>query len=95
MGIIWVLIALCVLVLVLLVLWLRERRNARIEHVAYGLREGEDSDEQTRTSITEMEAEFVEAISKLEELNLVKQDEWGHWIWIETGKPLGNDEKQG
>jgi hypothetical protein len=32
-----------------------------------------------------MQAEFMEAIAKLEELNLVKQDEWGRWFWIESG----------
>ena len=90
MGIIWVLIVLSVLVLVFLILWIRERRNARIEQIAYGLREGEDANEQTRTNITQMQAEFMEAIAKLEELNLVKQDEWGRWFWIESGKLLGS-----
>lgn len=90
MGIIWVLIVLSVLVLVFLILWIRERRNARIEQIAYGLREGEDANEQTRTNITQMQAEFMEAIAKLEELNLVKQDEWGRWFWIESGKLVGS-----
>ena len=90
MGIIWALIVLSVLVLVFLILWIRERRNARIEQIAYGLREGEDANEQTRTNITQMQAEFMEAIAKLEELNLVKQDEWGRWFWIESGKLLGS-----
>jgi hypothetical protein len=92
LGIIWVLIVLSVLVLVFLILWIRERRNARIEHIAYGLREGEneEANENTRTNITQMQAEFVEAIAKLEELNLVKQDEWGRWFWIESGKLVGS-----
>jgi hypothetical protein len=90
LGIIWVLIVLSVLVLVFLILWIRERRNARIEQIAYGLREGEDANEQTRTNITQMQAEFMEMIAKLEELNLVKQDEWGRWFWIESGKLLGS-----
>jgi hypothetical protein len=90
LGIIWVLIVLSVLVLVFLILWIRERRNARIEQIAYGLREGEDANEQTRTNITQMQAEFMEAIAKLEELNLVKQDEWGRWFWIESGKLVGS-----
>lgn len=90
MGIIWVLIVLSVLVLVFLILWIRERRNARIEQIAYGLREGEDANEHTRTNITQMQAEFMEAIAKLEELNLVKQDEWGRWFWIESGKLVGS-----
>ena len=85
MGIIWVLIVLSVLVLVFLILWIRERQNARIEQIAYGLREGEDANEQTRTNITQMQAEFMEAFAKLEERNLVKQDEWGRWFWIESG----------
>jgi hypothetical protein len=37
-----------------------------------------------------MEARFVEVISKLEELGEVQQDNWGHWIWTKTGKPVGN-----
>ncbi len=37
-----------------------------------------------------MQAEFMEAIAKLEELNLVKQDEWGRWFWIESGKLVGS-----
>ncbi len=90
MGIIWVLIVLSVLVLVFLILWIRERRNSRIEQIAYGLREGEDANEHTRTNITLMQAEFMEAIAKLEELNLVKQDEWGRWFWIESGKLVGS-----
>ena len=90
MGIIWVLIVLSVLVLVFLILWIRERRNARIEQIAYGSREGEDSSEHTRTNITQVQAEFVEAIAKLEELNLVKQDDWGRWLWIESGELVGS-----
>ena len=62
-------------------------------HVAYGLRADEESDENTKTNITQMEASFVEAISRLEELGLVKQDNWGVWIWTETGRPVGSDLK--
>jgi len=96
LGIIWVLIVLTVLVLVFLILWIRERRNARIEYIAYGLREGEkeDANENTRTNITQMQAEFAEAITKLEELNLVKQDEWGRWVWIESGILVGSSVTQ-
>ena len=90
MEIIWILIGLCALVLALLCLWLRERRNARVELIAYGLREGEDADQQTRTNITEMQSELVEAITKLEELALIKQDEWGRWVWVESGNRLGS-----
>jgi len=77
-----------VLVLVFLILWLRERRRAEVEYIAYGLRADED-DENTKTNITQMEASFVEAITKLEELGEVKQDQWGQWIWVETGLPVG------
>ena len=84
MGIIWVLIVLSVLALILLILWIRERRNARIEQIAYRLREGEDANEQTRTNITQMQAEFMEMIAKREELNPVKQDEWAAGSGSET-----------
>ena len=77
------------LALVFLVLWLRERRRAEVEYIAYGLRADED-DENTKTNITQMEASFVEAITKLEELGEVKQDQWGQWIWVKTGLPVGN-----
>jgi hypothetical protein len=94
LGIIWILIGLCTLVLVLLFLWLRERRKARVEQIAYGLRGGEDADQQTITNITEMQAELVEAIAKLEELDLIKQDEWGRWFWVESGNRLGSSVKK-
>lgn len=90
MEIIWVLVGSGILVLIFLILWLKERRRAEIEYIAYGLRGDEDSDENTKTNITQMEASFVEAISKLEELGQVKQDNWGQWIWTETGKPVGS-----
>ena len=82
-----------ILVLIFLTLWLRERRRAQTEYIAYGLRADEESDENTKTNITQMEASFVEAISRLEELGLVKQDNWGVWIWTETGRPVGSDLK--
>ena len=90
MEIIWILSGSCILVLVFLILWLRERRRAEIEYIAYGLRADEESDENTKTNITQMEASFLEAISKLEELGQVKQDNWGQWVWTETGKPVGS-----
>jgi len=88
--IVWILVGAGILVLVFLVLWLRERRRAQIEYIAYGLRAEEDSDENTRTNITQIEAGFMEAISKLEELGQVEQDRWGQWIWTDTGKPVGS-----
>ena len=90
MEIVWILVGSGILVLVFLILWLRERRRAQTEYIAYGLRTDEDSDENTKTNITQMEAKFVEAISKLEELGEVHQDDWGHWIWTKTGKPVGS-----
>ena len=68
--------------------------NEETEYVAYGLRADEDSDENTKTNITEMEASFIEAISKLEELGEVQQDNWGRWIWTKTGKPVGSTQDQ-
>lgn len=94
MEIVWILVVSGVLVLFFIILWLRERRRAQIEYIAYGLRGEEESDENTKTNITQMEASFVEAISKLEELGQVKQDNWGQWTWTETGKPVGSNLKQ-
>ena len=90
MEIVWVLVGSGVLVLIFLILWLRERRRSETEYIAYGLRTDEDSDENTKTNITQMEAKFVEAISKLEELGEVQQDNWGQWVWTKTGKPVGS-----
>ena len=95
MEIIWILIGSGVLIMIFLGLWLRERRMAQIEHIAYGLRADEDQNENTKTNITVMEASFLEAISKLEELGEVEQDQWGEWIWTETGKPVGSEETTG
>ena len=89
MTIVWILIATAFAALLFLVLWLRARRLAQIEHVAYGMRGDEESGENTKTHITAMENSYLEAISKLEELGQVKQDDWGNWIWVETGKPVG------
>lgn len=90
MEVIWVLVGSGILVLIFVILWLRERRRAEIEYIAYGMRGDEDNDENTKTNITVMEASFLEAISKLEELGEVMQDDWGQWIWTKTGKPVGN-----
>lgn len=93
MFVVWILVGSGVLVLLFMILWLRERRRANIEYIAYGLRGDEDNTENTKTNITQMEASFVEAMSKLEELGEVKQDNWGQWIWTKSGKPVGrNDE---
>ena len=91
MELVWVLAGSGALVLLFLILWLRERRRAQAEYVAYGLR-GDEDDENTKTNITQMEAGFIEAITKLEELGEVQQDNWGNWIWTKTGKPVGKQE---
>jgi hypothetical protein len=89
LTIVWVLMASVFAALVFLFLWIRERRRAQIEHVAYGLRGDESSDENTKTNITMIESSYLEAISKLEDLGQVKQDDWGNWIWVDTGKQVG------
>lgn len=95
MGTIWILIGAGCLVLVFMILWLRERRRAQIEYIAYGLRGDEDSDENTKTNITQLETSYVEAMTKLEELGQVKQDNWGRWIWVDSGKPVGETKPDG
>ncbi|NNF83011.1 MAG: hypothetical protein HKM99_09740, partial [Flavobacteriaceae bacterium] len=50
MEIVWILVGSGILVLVFLVLWLRERRRAQVEYIAYGLRADEESDENTKTN---------------------------------------------
>lgn len=80
------------LALVFLILWLKERRHANeAEIVAYGLRSEDDSDENTKTSISVMESEYNEALNKLEQLGEIQQDNWGRWVWTKTGEPLGGD----
>ena len=93
MSLIWILIGAGLLVLVFMFLWLRERRRAQTEYIAYGLRADEDSDENTKTNITQLEASYVEAMTKLEELGQVTQDNWGRWIWVESGKPVGEGDE--
>ena len=92
MALIWVVVGSAIIIFVLLVLWLRARRQSEIEYIAYGLRASED-DENTRANITEMESGFVEALNKLEELGEVQQDNWGQWVWTKTGKPVGSNRK--
>ena len=92
MELIWILIVAGILILIFLTLWLREKRRAQIEYIAYGLRGEDDSDENSKTNVTQMQAGFTEAITKLEELGEVKQDDWGRWIWTKTGEPVGHSE---
>ena len=86
---IYALIASGFLVLLFVILWLRERRQARLEYIAYGLRANDDSDENTKTNITAMEAGFEEAMEKLEELGEVERNKMGQWIWTKNRKPVG------
>lgn len=73
-----------------MIMWLKERRHAeQVEIVAYGLRSEDDSDENTKTSISAMEAEYNEALERLEQLGEIHQDEWGRWVWNKDGKQLG------
>ncbi|MFT5665549.1 MAG: hypothetical protein ACI9JR_002958 [Gammaproteobacteria bacterium] len=88
-DIVYVVIGSGILVLIFLILWLKERRNARIESIAYGLRSSEDQNENTKTNITELESGYREAMSKLEDLGEVAKDQWGHWIWTKNGKQVG------
>lgn len=79
---------------VFFVLWIRERRQAsEAEIVAYGLRAQDDKDDNTKTSISAMEAEFNDAMSHLEQMGEIKQDDWGRWVWVKTGKQLGKDDE--
>jgi YD repeat-containing protein len=89
MDIVYVLIGSGILILIFLILWLKERRQSRMEYIAYGLRSSEDSTENDRTNVTLMDTGFREAMSRLEDMGEVSQDEWGHWIWNESGKPVG------
>ncbi|MFT5399546.1 MAG: hypothetical protein ACI9LO_003435 [Planctomycetota bacterium] len=89
MAIVYVLIGSSILVLIFLFLWLKEKRKAELEYIAYGLRANDDSDENTKTNITVMEAGFQEAMAKLEALGEAKKDQWGKWIWTKTGLPVG------
>jgi hypothetical protein len=89
MAIVYVLIGSGVLILIFLILWLKERKNAQQEYIAYGLRSTEDNTENTRTNVTLMDAGYREAMSRLEDMGEVSQDQWGQWIWTKSGKPVG------
>jgi hypothetical protein len=78
-----------ILILLFLVLWLKERRNSRNEFIAYGLRSSEDQTENTKTNITGLEAGFLEAMSKLEDIGEVSKDQGGQWRWVKSGVPVG------
>jgi len=71
-------------------LWLKERRHAeQAEVVAYGLRSNDESDENTKTNLSAMEATHSEALDRLLQLGEISQDDWGQWIWKKSGKKMG------
>lgn len=88
-DIVYVVIGSGILILLFVVLWLKERRNSRNEHIAYGLRSSEDQTENTKTNITGLETGFREAMSKLEDMGEVAKDQWGQWRWVKSGLPVG------
>ena len=77
--------------LVFIILWLRERRQARLEYIAYGLRAQDDNDENTKTNISVLESEYDAAIQRLSDMGQIRKDEWGRWVWIESGELLGEE----
>lgn len=84
----------CLIAIIFMVMWLRERRHAaEAEIVAYGLRSEDESDENTKTSISTMESGYNEAVQRLEELGEIRQDNWGRWVWDKSGKQLGENEQ--
>jgi len=89
MELLFLVVVSAVLALIFLILWLRERRNAQREYIAYGLRANEDQSENTKTNISAMENGFEEAMSRLEVMGEVTRDNWGRWIWTKSGKPVG------
>ncbi|MFT7671742.1 MAG: hypothetical protein ACI845_000144 [Gammaproteobacteria bacterium] len=89
MEIAYVLIGSSLLIFIFLMLWLKERKQARMEFIAYGLRGDEGNDENTKTNITVMESGFVEAMDKLEAMGEVSRDQRDQWVWTKTGKPVG------
>ena len=89
MELLYVIIVSAVLVLFFLILWLRERKNAQREYIAYGLRANEDQSENTKTNISAIENGYQEAMSRLEDIGEVTCDNWGQWIWTKSGKPVG------
>jgi hypothetical protein len=88
-DIVYVVIGSGILILLFVVLWFKERRNSRNEHIAYGLRSSEDQTENTKTNLTGLETGFREAMSKLEEMGEVEKSQWGEWRWVKSGLPVG------
>lgn len=78
------------LAFVFMIMWIRARRAAlQAEVVAYGLRAHDDKDEDTKITLTNMHREYNEAIRKLDQLGQIKLDNWGRWVWTESGQQLG------
>lgn len=88
-DIVYVVIGSGILILIFLMLWLKERRNARNEQIVYGLRSSEDNTENTKTNLTGLETGFREAMSKLEDLGEVTKDQYGQWRWVKSDLPVG------
>jgi hypothetical protein len=77
------------LALIFMVMWLRARRIANeAEIVAYGLRSQDESDENTKTSLSMLETEYEAAIDKLNQLGEIRRDDWGRWVWTKSGQQL-------
>lgn len=94
MGLLIVSVIAVFFAVIFMILWIKEKKHANdAEVVAYGLRAADDSDDNTKTSISAMESEYNEAITKLVELNQIHQDEWGVWVWSDTGEKLGEASK--
>ncbi len=89
MNIIYALVGSWIVILLLLFLWIKDRKKAQKEHIAYGLRSGDDSNENTKTNLTMLDARYRETLSRLEDLGEVIQDPQGQWIWGKSGKPVG------
>jgi hypothetical protein len=80
------------LAFVFMVMWIRARRAAvQAEIVAYGLRSQDGGDEVTRTNLINMDKEYHDAISKLSQLGQIERDNWGRWVWIESGQQLAQN----
>ena len=83
------LVLMSLLALVFFILWIRERRRiAQAEIVAYGLRAQDSVDENTKTNMRVLEAEYDAALDRLTQLGEIQQDNWGRWVWRKTGEQL-------
>ncbi|MCP4236210.1 MAG: hypothetical protein GY770_21970 [Aestuariibacter sp.] len=90
MTMLYLLAGSCAIILLLLYLWLRERKKNQTEQIAYGLRSSDDSDENTKTNLTMLKASYRETLNRLEDLGEVQQDNLGRWTWKNTGNSVGD-----